>query len=955
MNRNVALPLIAVFFATIVFPAVGQSQSYSASSSAQALPSASALQQRMQQYSVPPAAASAGAVSDFGAETNKSDEKPAADTGKDVKKAADDEEDTLLTVDEKRIMPEPLSAIERMINAALPKNETELRQYGYDFLVRDKSFQQPVSVGDDYQVGPGDSMIVNLWGDAVDIRELPSALELQVDRNGSIFVPTVGQLVVWGLDLGTVRKQVKASLDKKYKRVDLSLTLGKLREFPISVSGFVAKPGTVMATAADTLFDVISRAGGIQRSGSLRNIRLTRRGSGSTVIDLYDVLIEGLPSDLRVREGDTVLAPSVGPVAAAAGVVRRPAIYELKGETSVKDLIGLSGGVLPSALADTAAVVRFDGKQRIMLNGSLNEPSFAGMKLRDGDILELSTAKEMVANAVFVEGWSMFNGRYELSPGLDLKKLLLKAGVLRDTNLKFGTVRRLSEGGIRKHFSFSVEKVLDGAAEVSLEAQDVVRLYRAGEVPADFSFNDFPDTVIVSGPVKYPGLYASDRSLTLKNIVASAELLLDANRDYAALQRTDAEGKMTQQNFSPNDVIAGLYDVRLLPRDMIVFMPDKIFEPVRVSGEVRQAKVVKYFSGMTLIDLLRNIEILGDPRRIRARIIPSTGPVSGKSVSELIAASKTEAASPKDEMSIHYLEDVLDKATAAPVPINPGDVVIFEKLLDDERSPLVVVRGEVNNPQALAWKDGLRLSTLIEEVGGLKQSAYLRGVVVLRKSAAESQRIQIERLTASINALRKSVQSDAGTAAVAAKTGFEGAGAAAINIELLLASQEAELARLNELYSGVLGRVSIDVPPNPADFPGSAADIALERDDQVYIPRVPSFVMILGESANQLTISYEKGMNVRDALTAAGWTSNNADLKSAYVVRASGRVEGAPQRTFFKKTIFLAKHMNPGDTLYIPRKPYQVSQILPTLKDIIQIVAQLTTTAVSTVALIGTL
>jgi polysaccharide export outer membrane protein len=867
-----------------------------------------------------------------------------------------DSEQAQPVVAKSRQLPRELSSIEKMISAALPPSESSLRQYGYEFLIREESALMPVSVGDDYQVGPGDALIANLWGDAVDIRELPSTVELSVDRNGSIFVPTVGQVVVWGLDLGTVRKQVKASLDKKYKRVELSLTLSKLREYPISVSGFVSKPGTVMATAVDTLFDVISRAGGIQRNGSLRNIRLTRRGVVEPiVVDLYDVLIDGVPSDLRVREGDAVLAPSVGPVAAVTGAARRPAIYELKGQTSVWQLISLAGGVLPSALSESASVVRFDGKQRVMINGSLRDPSFADMKLRDGDILELFTAKEYVANAVFVDGWVMFPGRYELSDSLDLKTLLDKATLLRDTNLKYGTVKRTSAGGIRKNFSFSLEKVMNGTQTIVLEAQDLIQLYRAGEVPPNFNFDDFPDTVIVSGPVKYPGLYAVDKALTLRNLVAGAELLLDSNRNYATLERTNAEGKMTQISFSPYDVLAGRYDVRLLPRDKVVFMQESLFEPIRVSGEVREAKVIKYYQGMTLIDLLRNVDLVGEARRLRARITPSISTRSDPDLEKLITASKAGAEQAKAGMSIHYLEDVLDKASSTPVPLNPGDVVVFERLLDDERSPLVVIRGEVLKPQALPWRDGIRLSSVITEAGGLKSSAYLRGAVVLRKSAAEAQKAQIERLTASINAARKSAQSDAATAALASKTGLSGAQAAALNVELVLASQEAELARLNELYTNVLGRVSIDVPADYTLFAGSAADIVLERDDQIFIPRTPSFVTVLGEAANQLTLSYENGMNVRDALTAAGWTSSDADLDSAYVVRASGRVESMAQRFFFKKTAFMGKHLNPGDTLYIPRKPLRISQALPTIKDIVQIVAQLTTTAVTTVALIGTL
>ncbi|MEN6297315.1 MAG: polysaccharide biosynthesis/export family protein, partial [Rectinema sp.] len=187
--------------------------------------------------------------------------------------------------------------------AALGGKTQVLRQFGYSLFDKPAT-PSLASIGDDYVLGPGDGLVLYLWGDPVDIKEISASYSLSVDRNGFVFLPPAGQIAVWGQDLGTVRTVIKSMLDRRYKKLEMSLTLGTLRQFPVFVSGFAGRPGTVLATGADTVLTVLSRSGGIAKTGSLRAVRLARTAGAkpeTIVIDFYDTLVSGTSIDLRVR------------------------------------------------------------------------------------------------------------------------------------------------------------------------------------------------------------------------------------------------------------------------------------------------------------------------------------------------------------------------------------------------------------------------------------------------------------------------------------------------------------------------------------------------------------------------------------------------------------------------------------------------------------------------------
>ncbi len=554
-----------------------------------------------------------------------------------VNKAGADAKGSVSTTPISQTSQIQFSIVERMYAAIGVGEGDQLTQYGYS-LFSGASAPSLASVGDDYVLGPQDKLVLYLWGDPVDIKELQPSYELSVDRAGNIFFAPVGQIAVWGQDLGTFRTLLKAQLDRRYKKLSISVVLGKLREFPVSVAGFAGEPGTVMATGADTLVSVLSRAGGIMKTGSLRSLRLTRAGKSkqeSVTVDFYDVLIKGKTLDLRVREGDSVFVPGIGPVAGLAGEIRRPGIYELNGEKTIAELVSLAGGLLPSARSSSASVVRYAGDQKKLIAGDLSNPAFAATAFADGDLVLVGKVNSLVANAIEVSGTVKFPGRYTVESYASLKDLLAKVQVLPETNLYYGRVYRIDASGRDLSFTFSPKDILGGSADYPLRALDIVAFYRYDYQPANPEADRFPATIVLSGPARYAGLYAWKPGTKLSSIVTKDQFLVGTSLEYAEIERRSVGGKAEYRTFSPRDVISGKYDTELNGRDVIRFVAseylpvkpdfDKFPETVALYGPAKYKGLYAWKSGLKLGMLLKSAEVLLDANQYYAEIVRPLG------------------------------------------------------------------------------------------------------------------------------------------------------------------------------------------------------------------------------------------------------------------------------------------------------------------------------------------
>jgi protein involved in polysaccharide export with SLBB domain len=275
------------------------------------------------------------------------------------------------------------SAIEKKIAEALKAPTLEekiykqiiqksLEQFGYDVFSEAASTFAPVTnipVPWDYIIGPGDTLVIQLYG------KLNVEYTLVVTRDGRLLIPDLGPLQVAGLTFSEVKDKLINRFSQRIIGANASVTMGQLRSIQIYIFGDVVRPGFYTVSGLTTLMNALLVSGGVKRTGTLRSIQLKRKGRIVTVFDFYDVLLLGDTSkDHRLRHGDVIFVPPIGPTVGIGGEVQRPAIYELRNEKTVKEVIDLSGGVLPTAALKEAHIERIQkGEFRTLIDLDLND------------------------------------------------------------------------------------------------------------------------------------------------------------------------------------------------------------------------------------------------------------------------------------------------------------------------------------------------------------------------------------------------------------------------------------------------------------------------------------------------------------------------------------------------------------------------------------------------------
>ena len=234
--------------------------------------------------------------------------------------------------------------------------------------------------GSDYVLGPGDSLIVNMWGGE------SNRLTRTIDRQGQIDLPEAGTIMINGLTIAEAQNAIQQALSAQFHNEHVEISLGRLRTVRIYVVGDVQRPGAYDVSSLSTALSALYAAGGPTSRGSLRILRQYRGDRLVREIDLYDFLLKGVRSDVeRLQPGDTLLVPPVGPQVTVEGMVHRPAIYELNGEKTLNQVIDLAGGVLRTASLKQINVARIVAQEnRTMLSLQLpDDPADVAKKLAD--------------------------------------------------------------------------------------------------------------------------------------------------------------------------------------------------------------------------------------------------------------------------------------------------------------------------------------------------------------------------------------------------------------------------------------------------------------------------------------------------------------------------------------------------------------------------------------------
>jgi polysaccharide biosynthesis/export protein len=315
--------------------------------------------------------------------------------------------------------PEPPSEFQRFVASSVGRILPIFGAALFDKVPTTFAPMDRVPVTADYVIGPGDEIILRVWG------QLSLDLKLTVDRAGSIYIPQVGSVSISGIQFRQLPDYLRSQLERVFRNFDLSVNMGQLRSIQIFVMGQARRPGTYTVSSLSTLVNALFASGGPSAQGSMRRIQVKRGSQVAAEVDMYDLLLRGDKSaDVRLLPEDVVYIPPVGPQVAATGSLKNPAIYELKTERTVGDLIQMTGGLSPMADRQRAILERIKGSSsREVLEVALGTDGL-NTQVMDGDVLQVLTIAPRFENAVTLRGNVANPGRFRWHPGMRLLDII---------------------------------------------------------------------------------------------------------------------------------------------------------------------------------------------------------------------------------------------------------------------------------------------------------------------------------------------------------------------------------------------------------------------------------------------------------------------------------------------------------------------------------------------------
>jgi protein involved in polysaccharide export with SLBB domain len=759
-------------------------------------------------------------------------------------------------------------------------------------------FPIDLPAGPDYMVGPGDGLAIDLWGG------VSQRISRTVDRQGRISLPESGPVLVSGRTLAEVQQTVQRVLRANYRDVSADVSLSRLRTVRIYVVGDVAQPGAYDISSLSTPLNALFQAGGISDGGSLRNIKHYRGDKLIEEVDAYDLLLHGVRSEMaHLESGDSLLVAPIGPQVTIEGMVRRPAVYELRAEKTLADALDLAGGILPAAALQHIEVQRLVAhEKRTMLTLDISASSdpesitkqLNAFKIQDGDQIHIFPIAPYNESAIYLQGHVLRPGRYSYSDDMKVTDLIRSyADLLPEPAGHYAEIVRLNPPDYRpsvESFDLAVALASPSTAP-KLQAHDTVRVF------GRYDFEPAPQ-VWIGGEVTAPGKYATSGQIHLRDAVYLAGgVSPDAAMDSAQLFRTQADGTLKIFSVNLGGALTGNPTDNLLmeSRDRLLVHRNvaKVDPPtVDVKGEVAKPGRYPLTTNMHVEDLIQvagGLKRTADPVNANLTRFAAGDPQHALSENLSIALS---AASSGDATENKLLRD----GDVLTIPQNPGW---------NDVGASVTVRGEVQHPGPFGIRPGERVSSLLERAGGFNSQAYPYGAVLMRREVRElemnTRAEMIRRLREEQVHLRALPETDADT-----------------KNAKLTAIGETETTIQQLQMNPPIGRVVIHIQKDLTAWKDKNSDVMVRDGDVLIIPKKADYITVNGQVFNPTAVSYRPGRSAKWYLTQAGGMTQLANKKAVFVIRADGSVLAAKNNSGFWSGDPLNTSLRPGDSIVVP-------------------------------------
>ena len=446
----------------------------------------------------------------------------------------------------------------------------EIKRFGSDFFKNKNITESPqlfVATPSDYRLGPGDELIVNLFGAS----EITYAV--QISRNGNVKFDKLAPVYLSGLSIRSATKRLKLRLSKIYtglnssnsiEKVDLELSLQKARSIVVNITGQVEAPGTYTISGFSSVLNALYAAGGPNEIGTYRDIKVIRSGKIVYSVDLYDYFANGIYPNVFLRDQDVILVKPYQIQTELVSGFKQLSLFEMKENETVSDLINLSGGLSSNAFKSAIFIERFNDFSKSILEFDRN--NFSNSKLIDGDKISFKEIKDKnILGIVKIGGAVNLQGNFQLNKNTNISELINSAKGFSNDKLGVNAVLYRNSDGFDNE---SISINLDDNEEMLTLLVENDSLY----VPSSKDIL-FDQVIEIKGEVNFPKEIDFRYGLTITDlIVLSGGLTPFANKnDIRIFRNTSQAGgnKVTEE------ILIKIND-NLVPNKKILLLPDDI-------------------------------------------------------------------------------------------------------------------------------------------------------------------------------------------------------------------------------------------------------------------------------------------------------------------------------------------------------------------------------------------
>ena len=660
-------------------------------------------------------------------------------------------------VDTQRLNPEKrddvASAQDDNKQQAAP--EGGIQVFGRDiFRNSDLTFEPSMNIATptDYRLGPGDQVVIEVWGAS------EANITQKVTPDGYISIPDIGPVAVNGLTVQAASERIRGKLSKIYSgmktaNVDLStnvkVSLGQIRTIQVNIMGEVARPGTYALSSFSTVFHALYKAGGISELGSLRNIKVVRGGRTVATLDVYDYIINGRShSDIRLQEGDVILASPYDALVLIQGKIKRPMYYEMKSSESVLTLINYAGGFTNDAYSSAVTVERNNNKEKTIC--TVDDMNYGVFKVKDGDIVSIGAILDRYDNRVEIKGAVYRPGFYAMGNDIStVRDLIQKAdGLLDDAFTNRAVLHRENPDKTLEVISVNTKGILNGTEpDILLQKNDILFIPSIYDLEAK-------GTLEIVGEVFSPGVFPYAANTKLEDLIimagglteAASTVRVDVTRrlnDAKSTKKTKDISKTFSFSVKDGFVVEGEPGFILEPYDQVFVRRSPGYSQkinVTINGEVefegnyalnvrneRLSDVIKQAGGLTEFAYLEGARLerqLTYEEYLQAKelmaMITSNNKVEGNDSIVVPEVTRTYP------VGIDLVEIMKNPHSEIDPVLQDGDVVIIPQLMTT-----VSVSGSVRKPNTVVYNPTMKLKDYISEAGGYAERARKSGTFIL--------------------------------------------------------------------------------------------------------------------------------------------------------------------------------------------------------------------------------